>query len=93
MPKRPIVRLKPRDGRRVRAGAPWIFANEIATDAATRSLPPGALVEAEGDDGRKFGLGYYNANSLIAVRLLETAPGTEIDADFFAGRISGPPRG
>jgi 23S rRNA (cytosine1962-C5)-methyltransferase len=88
MPKRPIVRLKPRDGRRVRAGAPWIFANEIAQDAATRSLSPGALVEAEGDDGRKFGVGYYNANSLIAVRLLEAAPGTDIDAAFIAGRIS-----
>ena len=88
MVKRPLLRLKPREGRRVRAGAPWIFANEIVIDDGTRSLPPGALVEIEGDDGRKFGVGYYNANSLIAVRLFEEPPGASIDCDFFATRIA-----
>lgn len=85
---RPLLRLKPREGRRVRAGSPWIFANEIAIDSASKSLPPGALVEVEGDDGRKFGVGYYNANSLIAVRLFEAPAGTRIDSEFFAARIS-----
>ena len=87
MSKRPILRLKPREGRRARMGAPWIFSNEIAIDAAARGLLAGALVDVEGDDGRKFGAGYYNANSLIAVRLLEAAPGTEIDREFFAARL------
>ncbi len=87
MSKRPILRLKPREGRRARAGAPWIFSNEIAIDSASRGLPPGAIVDVEGDDGRKFGTGYYNANSLIAVRLLEVPPGTEINRDFFADRL------
>jgi 23S rRNA (cytosine1962-C5)-methyltransferase len=88
MATRPLLRLKPREGRRVRVCAPWIFANEIAIDAASRSLPPGALVDVEGDDGRKFGTGYYNANSLIAVRLFEAQPDAPIDADLFAGRIA-----
>jgi 23S rRNA (cytosine1962-C5)-methyltransferase len=87
MSKRPILRLKPREGRRARAGAPWIFSNEILGDAALRSLPPGALVDVEGDDGRKFGVGYYNANSLIGVRLFEATPETEINRDFLAGRL------
>ncbi|HEY6579202.1 MAG TPA: class I SAM-dependent rRNA methyltransferase [Rhizomicrobium sp.] len=88
MPKRPLLRLKPREGRRARAGAPWIFANEITIDAGTRSLPPGALVELQGHEGLAFGVGYYNANSLIAVRLFEAPPGADIDAAFFAGRIA-----
>jgi len=87
MKKRPVLRLKPREGRRARAGAPWIFSNEIAIDAATRSLSPGALVNVEGDDGRTFGVGYYNANSLIAVRLFEAPPETEINLEFFVGRL------
>ncbi|HTT83501.1 MAG TPA: class I SAM-dependent rRNA methyltransferase [Rhizomicrobium sp.] len=87
MSKHPILRLKPREGWRVRAGAPWAFSNEIVLDAGTRSLPPGALVDVEGDDGRKFGVGYYNANSLIAVRLFEAPPGTDTDTDFFAARF------
>ena len=84
---RPLLRLKPREGRRARSGAPWIFANEIAIDARTKSLSPGALVNVEGDDGFKFGTGYYNANSLIAVRLFEAPPDAEINAGFFAVRI------
>lgn len=87
MSKRPILRLKPREGRRARTGAPWMFSNEIAIDAAARGLPAGTLVDVEGDDGHKFGPGYYNANSLIAVRLFEAAPGTEIDREFFASRL------
>ena len=52
MTKRPLLRLKPREGRRARAGAPWIFSNEIASDL--KSLPPGALqiqpsVNSQGD--------------------------------------------
>lgn len=84
---RPVLRLKAREGRRVRAGAPWIFANEIAIDANTKSLRPGSLVNVEGDDGRTFGAGYYNSNSLIAVRLFEAPPDAEIDQRFFAVRI------
>jgi 23S rRNA (cytosine1962-C5)-methyltransferase len=87
MTKRPTLHLKPREGRRARAGAPWIFSNEIRNDTASRSLAPGALVDVEGDDGRQFGVGYYNANSLIAVRLFEAPSDTEISRDFFAERL------
>ncbi|MGH6888883.1 MAG: class I SAM-dependent rRNA methyltransferase [Rhizomicrobium sp.] len=88
MTKLPHLRLKPSQGRRARAGAPWIFSNEIAMDGSTRHLPPGSLVEMEAEDGRRFGVGYYNAGSLIAVRLFEVAPDQEIDADFFAARLT-----
>ena len=83
----PLIRLKPREGRRARAGAPWIFANEIALDAKTKAFPAGALVNVEGDDGRDFGVGYFNAKSLIAIRLFETPKDTIIDAAFLSQRL------
>jgi len=85
---RPIIRLKPREGRRARAGAPWIFSNEIAMDAAAKSLAPGALVNVAGDDGREFGTGYFNPKSLIAIRLLERVRDAEIDKAYFAARLA-----
>lgn len=84
----PVLRLKPREGRRVRGGAPWIFSNELVLDAAAKSLSPGSLVEVAGDDGARFGVGYFNPGTLIAVRLFEAQSGTDIDCDFFAERFS-----
>ncbi len=88
MSKLPLLRLKPREGRRARAGAPWIFSNEIALDAEAKALSAGHLVRLEGDDGRDFGIGYFNPKSLIAVRLFETASSTAIDEAFFRQRLA-----
>lgn len=87
MNSRPIIRLKPREGRRARSGAPWIFSNEIVMDASARSLAPGSLVDVVGDDGHSFGSGTFNAATLIAVRLFDVPAGTNVDREFLAGRI------
>lgn len=81
---RPAVHLKPREGRRVRAGAPWVFSNEIVMDDETKSLPPGGIVTLAGDGGRNFGTFYFNPKSLIALRRLAPDPDAVIDAAFFA---------
>ncbi|HEV2649932.1 MAG TPA: hypothetical protein VGU69_01630, partial [Rhizomicrobium sp.] len=65
------IRLKPREGRRARAGAPWIFSNEIDLDAATKAVPPGSIVNVAFDDGQPLGTGYFNPKSLIAIRVLD----------------------
>lgn len=83
----PLLRLRPREGRRVRAGAPWVFSNELALDGAAKALQPGSLVRLEGDDGKPFGLGYFNPQSLIAIRLFECAADTIIDRGFFEARL------
>jgi 23S rRNA (cytosine1962-C5)-methyltransferase len=75
---RPIVRLGPRNGRRLRAGAPWAFSNEIAMTPETRRLEPGSLVRLEGYDGVQFGLAMFNPHSLIAARVLDRDPQAEI---------------
>lgn len=71
----------------MRAGAPWIFSNEIVLDQSAKAIAAGVIVEVRGDDGRSFGLGYFNPGSLIAVRLLETPADSEIDRGFCAKRI------
>ena len=83
----PTIKLKPKEGRRARAGAPWIFSNEIQMDAATKSLPSGSIVNVAGDDGQPFGTGYFNAKSLISVRLLDRANDTVIGTGFFVRRL------
>ena len=82
----PIIRLRPREGRRVKAGAPWAFSNEIVMDAAAKALAPGSAVALADDKGTQIGVGYFNPRSLIAVRLL-TPPGTDINKDLLAGRL------
>jgi len=84
----PVVRLKPREGRRLRAGAPWAFSNEVVMSAETKALPPGTLANVVGDDGREFGTFCFNSKSLIALRRLSPAPDAAIDADFFAARFA-----
>ena len=88
MTAHPLIRLKPKEGRRARAGAPWIFSNEIVIDATARGLAPGTLVHAEADDGRSFGTGYFNPKTLIAVRLFGSSVDVAVDRGFLAERLA-----
>ncbi|MBS0470208.1 MAG: class I SAM-dependent rRNA methyltransferase [Proteobacteria bacterium] len=81
------IRLKPREGRRARAGAPWIFSNEIDMNPAAKALEPGTVVNVAFDDGQPLGTGYFNPKSLIGVRLLDPAPDTVIGTGFFVRKI------
>jgi len=87
MSTHPTIRLRPKEGRRLRAGAPWAFSNEIAMSASAKALKPGSVVNVEGDDGHALGTGYFNPNSLIAIRLLDARPDVVPDAEFFAARL------
>ena len=82
---RPLVRLRPGQGRRLRAGAPWAYSNELANLQA--GLEPGALVRLEGDDGARFGTAMLNPRSLIAARVLDRDPEAPIDTDWFRARL------
>src|SRR6185312_8130506 len=88
MSKRPTIVIKPREGRRARAGAPWIFSNEIAMEQAAKSLTPGAVVDVKFDDGQDFGSGFFNPKSLIGVRLFARKTGVAADEVFFVERLT-----
>jgi 23S rRNA (cytosine1962-C5)-methyltransferase len=85
---RPTLRLNPKQGRRLRAGAPWVFSNEIAMHPEYRQMLPGTLVRIEGDDGTRFGTFMFNPHSLIAARLLDRDPNADIDADWLRTRLT-----
>ena len=84
---RPRLRLNPGQGRRLRAGSPWVFSNEIAMKPEYRQMPPGGLVCLEGDDGARFGTFMFNPHSLIAARLLDRDPAAEIDPAWLRARL------
>lgn len=53
---------------RIERGHPWVYRTEIAR--VDGSPAPGAIVAVADAEGRTIGHGYYNAASMIAVRLL-----------------------
>lgn len=85
---RPLLRLNPGQERRLRAGSPWVFSNEIAMRPEHRQLPPGGLVRIEGETGWRHGTFMFNPHSLIAARLLDRDPAAAIDADWMRRRLS-----
>jgi len=82
-----VLHLHPRADRRVRAGHPWLFSNEIATDL--RPFEPGCTVDVVDAHGRYVGRGYTNPRSLIAVRLLSRDRRDDVDLPgFYARRLA-----
>jgi 23S rRNA (cytosine1962-C5)-methyltransferase len=80
----PRLVLRKNQDRRVRAGHPWIFSNEI--DRVEGAPEDGDVVEVADARGAFLGRGYYNRRSLISARLL-TRGRDEIDVDLFARRL------
>lgn len=66
------------------AGHLWIFSNQVRSRPA--GLPDGEVVEVTGEKGRPLGTGYYNAKSLIAIRLLSRAV-VAVNERFFSRAI------
>ena len=81
---RPTITLKPGEQRRLLAGHPWVYSNEIAMDAAAKALPPGATVRLIANDGRALGTAMFNPRTLIAARLWSRDSQAEVDQAFLA---------
>jgi hypothetical protein len=84
---RPTIALRKGAQRRVLAGHPWIYSNEIEMTPAAKALPAGSLVRVKAQDGRPVGTALFNPHSLIAGRLLAADPEIAVDADFLARRL------
>jgi len=84
----PTIRLNAGAGKRLRAGAPWVYSNEIAMKPEYRQLPRGGLVRLEGDDGTRFGTFMFNPHSLIAARQLDRDPDAAIDTGWLRQRLT-----
>lgn len=70
----------------VRAGMPWVYASEVVDSSELSLLAPGSLVSVETLRGERLAIGYYNAHSQIACRIL-TLTAEPITADWFRQRM------
>src|SRR5262249_48909692 len=61
---RPVVTLMAGGHRRIEAGHPWVYSNEVQMDAAAKALPPGSLVTLKRADGRSLGVAMFNPHTL-----------------------------
>jgi 23S rRNA (cytosine1962-C5)-methyltransferase len=84
----PLLRLLQGRDRRVKAGHPWAFSNEIAMTADAKALPPGGLVRLEGDHRFRHGVWQFNPHTLIAARRLSHDPAAAIDAGWLRERLA-----
>lgn len=81
------LRLKKNEERRIRAGHPWIFSNEIDTQVTPLSgFTPGQQVVVEAHGGRPMGLAYVNPHSLIVARLFNRE-GHPLDRSLIVHRL------
>ncbi len=86
--KLPTVILRAGEDRRVRAGHPWAFSNEILMDADAKAIPVGSLATLRAPGGEALALVTFNPHSLIAARVLSTNPEAHVDALFIGRRLT-----
>src|ERR687892_641384 len=84
----PRLNLLAGQDRRLRAGHPWVFSNELQMDAAAKALPPGGIVCLFTADGRPLALAQFNPHSLIAARVASRNKDAVIDARFVERRVA-----
>jgi 23S rRNA (cytosine1962-C5)-methyltransferase len=84
----PAVHLLQGQDRRLRAGHPWVFSNELRMDATAKALPAGEPVCLIAADGKALALAQFNPHSLIAARVVTRNTGATLDAAFLERRLS-----
>ena len=84
----PPIHLLPGQDRRLRAGHPWIYSNELRMDAAAKALPPGEPVCLFSGEGRPLAIALFNPHSLIAARVVTRNKDATIDAGFVERRLA-----
>jgi len=80
----PEITLEPGKDTPIRAGHPWVFSQAVARGVEAE---PGSLVLVKSAKGETLGLGTWNANTSIRVRMLTRDASEKIDADFFIRRF------
>ena len=84
----PTIKITRGHDRRQKAGAPWLFSNELRLDDAAKGLAPGSIVRLMAPTGKIVGVAHFNPHSLIAARLLSRNKDASIDRAFLERRIA-----
>lgn len=82
-----VITLLPRMGRRMMAGHPWVYSNEIKMDAAAKAIAAGSIVAVADERGRAIATAHYNPHTLIAARILRDTA-LPLDDDFWRTRLA-----
>ena len=85
----PVLKLKRGEDRRIRAGHPWVFSNEI-DNAATplAKVPPGASVRIHSDRDQFLGHAYVNPHALICARIVGRDVEQPLDRSLIVHRLN-----
>ncbi|HEV2701300.1 MAG TPA: class I SAM-dependent rRNA methyltransferase [Steroidobacteraceae bacterium] len=85
----PELRLKHGEDRRINAGHPWVFSNEVdIMRTPLVALPSGAQVRLVSDRERFLGFAYVNPHSLICARVMSRDPSAPIDEPLIVQRLT-----
>jgi len=83
-----VLRLKPNQDRRLRAGHLWIYSNEVDTQVTPlKSFEVGEPVVVQNAKGKFLGHGYVNPNSLICGRLVSRDPEHPLEQSLIVHRL------
>ena len=84
---RPTIAFQPERHRRVMAGHPWAYSNEIVMSGDAKALPPGTLVTLATANGEPIGTAMFNPKPLVSARMLTRDAAATIDRAFLAQRL------
>ncbi len=81
----PYVQVNKKQEKRIRAGHPWVYAEEI-TDSS-ENIENGSVTDVFGTKGQYLGSGFYSSASKIRVRILSGNANETFSDDFFRRRV------
>jgi 23S rRNA (cytosine1962-C5)-methyltransferase len=84
---RPVIAFQADRHRRLMAGHPWAYSNELALTPAHKALEPGSLVTLATAAGEPIGTALFNPRPLISARMLTRDVAAPIDRGFLATRL------
>ena len=80
-----IVTVSDKAARSLRSGHPWVYEAEVLD---VREAPrDGALVQVESRSGKWLGIGFYNSNSKIRIRVITRNANDTVDSAFWQRRL------
>ncbi len=85
----PELRLKHGEDRRINAGHPWVFSNEVDTaQTPLVTMHAGDTVRLVSDRDRFLGYAYVNPHSLICARIMSRDPESPIGTSLIVHRLN-----
>ena len=80
-----IVTVSEKAARSLRGGHPWVYDGEVLNVCG--ETVDGALAQVQSKSGKWLGVGFYNGNSRIRVRVLTRNANDTVDEAFFERRL------